>query len=232
MPNSESLETYLSQIAHELRDLPAQARADELREIESHLRALVLASQQIEDVSHVLATNIALQQFGPPRKVGRNLRRAWERKQPEAWWRAVVALSLGLAMWTVFNFAAREFFLAYLFDHGVDMYGVMAGTHAPVDFSSALIPKVLFYMQISGVFTSFATGYAMGLISPKHRTVIVGSVMFLLMSKQILTTLNSPAGMGMPNVLEFAIIFFFLSIGSRLAARQSRRREAKIADAK
>ncbi len=80
----QSLEMYLAQIAHELRALPPQARADELREIEAHLAALVLASQQLDDTSHVLATNIALKQFGAPRKVGRNLRRAWERKQPEA----------------------------------------------------------------------------------------------------------------------------------------------------
>ena len=219
----QSIETYLEQIARELRDLPSQARADEMREIEAHLRTMI---EQRGDVAAVLA------QFGKPRKVGRDLRRAWERKQPEAWWRAVLALSLGLAMWTAFNFAAREFFLAYLFDHGVDMYGVMAGTHAPIDINTALISKVLFYLQISGVLTSFATGYAVGFISPKHRTIIVGSVVFLLISKRILTTLNSPSGIEMPDVLEFAIVFLFLSIGALLATRQSRKRDAKIAEAK
>ena len=100
----ETLDDYLNQIERELRALPEQARADELREIEAHLRALVEAGQQLEDVGEAEATAAALKQFGLPRRVGRNLRKAWERNQPEAWWRAVIAPVAGLIFYIISTF--------------------------------------------------------------------------------------------------------------------------------
>ena len=92
MQNSQALETYLAQIAHELRDLPDSARADEMREIETHLRAMI---EVRGDVAAVVA------QFGAPHKVGRDLRKAWERKQPEAWWRGGISTFVGIAAYAV-----------------------------------------------------------------------------------------------------------------------------------
>lgn len=88
----QSLENYLSQIAHELRALPSQARADEMREIEAHLRTMI---EERGDVAGVLA------QFGKPRKVGRDLRKAWESRQQESWWRIIVAIPTGASFYMI-----------------------------------------------------------------------------------------------------------------------------------
>ena len=132
-PEPQSLESYLSQIAHELRHLPTQARAEELREIESHLRAMIEARG---DVAAVLA------QFGRPRKVGRDLRRAWERKQPEAWWRLPLAIGIGVGLTHVLSYINLK--------ENLDV----------------------FYFFNTVLVTFFFAGLAMGAISPKYKRLM------------------------------------------------------------
>ena len=121
------LDEYLGQIARELRGLPDAAREDELREIEAHLRALIEAGKQLENGSEAQATAAALQQFGPPKRVGRQLRRAWENKQPEEWWRAIVSPVLGLVFYalTWFVFWASAAVLSNFLPENLNAFWVM-----------------------------------------------------------------------------------------------------------
>ena len=201
MPNSESLETYLSQIAHELRDLPAQARADELREIESHLRALVLASQQIEDVSEAEATETALRQFGSPKGVGRKLRRAWERRQPEAWWRALLAPILAL------NFST------YVIDPFLQGFTI---SYVPPSFASIMAMMMLL---------TFAMTYGMGLISPKRAKLSVGIMLAFIVAPSLLTATFTFSALDSFGAASFALPAI---IGVYLSERHSRALAARL----
>ena len=226
-----SLEYYLAQIARELRDLPPQARADEMREIESHLRALIEARG---DVAAVLA------QFGRPRKVGRALRRAWEHGQPEAWWRAGLSPICALAF---------QIFAVFLFIAGT---GMVQEYQWDVQIQRAF-PQTLFGFSVWGFaylffllvcFSSYCliSGLVMGAISPKRSKWII--VAYFL---PVLAALSSESfGRGVSaydnasgdaysviwSLMGTHILSTFLCFyGSQLGARLSRRRAAKIADA-
>ena len=153
MQNPQSLESYLAQIARELRALPPQARDEEMREIESHLRAMIEARG---DVAGVLA------QFGQPRKVGRDLHRAWERKQPESWMRWPWALILGC------TFAGWH-------DHMT--YKLYDAIFASQNLSNA---HPLFKMNAVEVVISLSVGLLIGLISPRRKFVFIAVTVALM----------------------------------------------------
>lgn len=221
MFNSEtqSLDEYLSQIARELRALPAPAPADELREIEAHLRALVEAAQQLEDISQAEATAAALKQFGVPRKVGRNLRRAWQRKQPEAWWRAVVAPLFALAFWFFIAWPFTQgFYTFYLRLHGIDFT-----SNQPVGagVSDAVFANCLNYEYFIGFFMMLTASYVMGLISPKRSKFGISALLACGFLPQIVSCIIT--GTSFPLEKTLAIVFVFLlpaAIGTYLGARR------------
>ena len=203
MRNSQSLELYLAQIAHELRDLPPQARADEMREIEAHLRALVLAGQQLEDISADAATATALRQFGEPRRIGRKLRRAWERKQPEAWWRAVLAPIIAATSFFFGGSALMQcFFALHLLPYGI-----------PYGFNSVIS------------LICFTSSYIAGLISPKRG-------LFGIMGLLILITLNGITTEDFLNsswIIQSVIVCVSAIVGVYFGARFNRKRATRIA---
>ncbi len=143
---------YLTQIAHELRDLPPQARADEMREIEAHLRVMIEARG---DVAGVLA------QFGKPRKVGRDLRRAWERKQPESWMRCPWALILGC------TFAGWHDHMTYK----------LCSLHAIQNF---FVAHSIFKINAVEVVISLFVGLLIGLISPRRKFAFIAVTIALM----------------------------------------------------
>ena len=209
MFNSEitSLESYMAQIERELRDLPASARADEMREIEAHLRAMIEASG---DVAAVLA------QFGAPRKVGRDLRRAWERKQSESWWRLPLAIGVGVGLTHALSYLPMENF-------GIEKFG---NSYA---FGSTLV-------------TFFVAGLAMGIISPKYRPLL-GWIFCLEYFAE--AAYQMPPGFFKPIFGSINPVFYYSGLGVvslilslpcfygvQIGARFSRKRDAKIADAK
>ena len=230
MSKSESLEFYLSQIERELRDLPSQARADEMREIESHLRAMTEARG---DVAGVLA------QFGKSRKVGRDLRRAWERKQPEAWWRVILA-PLGSLL-----FQALMIFLFLAVTPIVQEWDDQLRRLFPWTIAEFSVWGFVYILSMIFCFSSYflLSGLVMGAISPKRSKWIVAAY-FL----PVLMTISSEAfGRGISafdnasgdqfSVIWSLIGFHILSTllcfyGSQIGARFSRKRDAKIADAK
>ena len=169
MPNkskAESIESYLAQIAHELRDLPSQARAEELREIESHLRAMIEARG---DVAAVLA------QFGKPRRVGRDLRRAWERKQPESWINGALALvvSCGFAGW-------HGQFIFWL-------YPLHSGHSFLVAYSSI---DVVWMEVFKATIFGLILGLFLGLIAPQRKWFFIFLTMILMSSFDFLPILT------------------------------------------
>lgn len=221
----QSLESYLAQIAHELRALPAQARADEMREIEAHLGAML---EQRGDVATVLM------QFGKPRKVGRDLRRAWERKQDEAWWRLPLAAVIGVGFpnfaWLTSAFVAtggKFYSLSFLNDYNAQL----------ARFSGSN-----WFVWTPAMF--FVSGVAMGAISPKYSRWM-GWMFFLSclveMALQIRPDDDSFDFLFGPGTTKFFFVLMGLMslvlslpcfYGARIGARFSRNRDAKIADAK
>ena len=190
MPNKskpESLEIYMAQIADELRDLPSQARDEELREIEAHLRAMI---ETRGDVAGVLA------QFGQPRKVGRDLRKSWERKQPEAWWRAVLAPVFGLAFSVYFIEPFEQGFYDF---------------YSPSDMAS---------ITIVSFFLISITTYMMGLISPKRTMLILGSFLILMFSPNIL---DGSLFSSLWTFISFVSFAISAIIGSHFGALHSRK---------
>ncbi len=220
---SQSLETYLNQIARELRALPAQARADELREIESHLQTMINARQ---DVAGVLA------QFGQPRKVGRDLRRAWERKQPEAWWRLPLAIAVGIGFTPAVQLVRGFVATGGKFGSLSELYNYPQQAES---FNG-------FYEFGSLAVTFFISGLAMGAISPKYwrwMGWIFCACYFAEVAHLMPPSFFGPLFASMnPTVYygSFAAISVILSLpcfwGVPIGARLSRKRAAQIADAK
>ncbi len=214
----QSLETYLAQIAHELRDLPPQARADEMREIEGHLRTM---TESRGDVAGVLA------QFGKPCKVGRDLRKAWERKQPEAWSRFGFALLAGLSIWYASYFTWAKFGYSEMpFKAMVEDTGAMFVMRL---FLTILFIYGFFFVEFAGM------GYLTKVISPKRGT----SAAALVISFMLVTRIAS-GGFEEPNFQTNAALFLFLciiyltniSIGAYFGARYGRRLLSRFTNAK
>ena len=220
---SQSLESYLAQIERELRDLPANARADEMREIEAHLSALVLAGQQLENLSHAQATAVALKQFGAPRIIGRKLRKAWERKQPEAWWRAVLAPVVSLTFLAV-TMVTFDVFSNSLFD--VD-------TISP--FWSILSGG---FMILGLLLQFFGTGFLAGLISPKRGIGLAFIYCLYLVYGAIIIfpTFIKQAGIADSDIMSLFCMTFSYGLisllaglaGTRSGARRGRKLPAQI----
>lgn len=90
---STRLDDYLRNVARQLRDLPANVRENEVREMRSHLEQLgddFAAQGQNPEA----AAQMALEQFGDARAVGIRLRDVWE-GQILSWKRVLVALVCG-----------------------------------------------------------------------------------------------------------------------------------------
>ena len=222
-----SIENYLAQIARELRDLPASARAEEMREIEAHLDALVQAGQQLEEISQTEATTTALRQFGAPRQIGKNLRRAWERKQSEPWWCAA-----GAAMFAVdfFVMLVHPVVLGFTNFHagaqGVRMQAYESVLLNPQMFAAA--QSMAPVMQFLSAFSTLFVACIMGLLSPKRGKEVLALLLVLgfggLLSDP--DNLTVFAGTLMLNTVICAII------GAHFGAIHGRRWLSRRADAR
>ena len=211
----QSLEQYLSQIAHELRALPPQARVEELREIEAHLRAMIEARG---DVAGVLA------QFGEPRRIGRKLRKAWQRKQPEAWWRAGLAPLAGLMF-----FALDTLLYTRFCDWVNDSFGdiLLRPWSAAIYFCFALWMMATF----------FFTGFTAGIVSPKRGIWL--TLFYCVYSGYVLLMLPSAlehAKVPGQNVMSVTLIFLLVNLicpvaalaGTYISARRGKKVSARI----
>ena len=218
-PEVASVENYLQQIERELRALPTSARADELREIEAHLRALVLAGQQIEEISEAEATTAALKQFGAPKRVGRNLRKAWERKQPEAWWRAVLAF---IVIELAFYVAVTPLFEGFAAFSAV----------SPMSLPTSSVLFWCFTLPIVSVIPVI-TGCFVGIISPKYGQLValVTSILLTLVwliPYSELYRLEFYASFSL--FLLYISTLFSIMLGVHFGAQYLRKRQSRIAN--
>ncbi len=204
-PEPQSLETYLAQIEHELRALPAQARADEMREIEAHLRTLIEARGDN-------STAEALAQFGSPRRVGRDLRWAWERKQPEAWWRAGVAMMFAIGFFSVIALPMLQGFYAF---------GQIARLNPTAGFESFLVD-----VQFLAFPLTFLASYIIGLLSPKRSYLGVAA---LLLTMLFYNPIDQAGAMSVWVLVLFANLIVSAAIGTTFGARHGRKLLARIA---
>ncbi len=92
------VEGYLSKVAAHLSALPAKRRADELREMGTHLENAVIVNREMGQTEDEAARN-AIAQFGTPEALGKNVVWAWwrgERLSRRSFWGAVVSTPLML----------------------------------------------------------------------------------------------------------------------------------------
>lgn len=208
----------MAQIERELRDLPTQARADEMREIESHLRAMIEARG---DVAGVMA------QFGKPRKVGRDLRRAWERKQPESW------INSALAFVIVCLFVSGHNYFWFNFLDGFLLFFRPTFYYFFVEGFGSQIRSFCIYFFIEGLCT-LIVGTAIGFIASKRGHIIIVFVFPFLILLDFFPMIS--VGLGLHNlsfftVMKYAILLFLLIIGKQFGARFSQKRHARFANA-
>jgi hypothetical protein len=88
------LERYLEEVATQLKPLPAKRREEELREIRTHLENTVNTGQD-HWLAEDDAVHEALQQFGEPKEVGRDIVTSWQRGESLAnrsFWGAAVCV--------------------------------------------------------------------------------------------------------------------------------------------
>ena len=215
------LANYLNEIEHELRDLPAHAREDEMRELKAHLRALIQVEQQPQEASEFDATAVALRQFGEPRAIGRKLRRAWERRQPEAWWRAVLAL--GFYAVVAFPFM-QGFYKGFFNFYGIDSTVPAADAHA-----AAIYQTMAIYSQFFGFFFMMFATYVMALIAPKRSRWVISAILVYLFAAMIFKSFPSTSWF----VLILAVNFTMAAtIGTFFGARHGRRLLARATKAR
>ena len=92
------LETYLSEVAARLGALPAKRRAEELREMRTHLENAVIVNRELGQ-SEGEAARAAVGQFGTARDLGENVVWAWRRGETmnrRSFWRLAVLMPLML----------------------------------------------------------------------------------------------------------------------------------------
>ena len=93
----EPIERYLLELARQLRWMPPDRRAAELREIRGHLEALV-ARRMDEGDCNADAVATAQRQFGSPRQISRGLKMA--ANTSESWWLLAAAI---MGAWMCFS---------------------------------------------------------------------------------------------------------------------------------
>ena len=232
-----SIEEYLRQVAHELRDLPSDARAEELREIKAHLGAMVEA-HQTADVDETQALAQTLKQFGRPRKVGRDLRWAWWRKQPEAWWRPVLAIFAGLAFyWIVKEPFLMGFTRFYAIHQNIDSSSSQSIRESiknvPTEDLQRMLATLTLNQLVITVLMMFVMGHIVGFISPKwKRTTIIAIAASIYLPKLVTADIDSALRLLMWVLSVVANYFIPTVAGAYLGARHSRKCSTRIANTK
>ena len=225
-----SIEEYLRQVAHELRDLPSDARAEELREIKAHLGAMV-GAHQTADVDETQALAQTLKQFGRPRKVGREMLKAWERKQPESWINAMLAFVVGCLFvnghnYFWFNFqdkgASLFFFKPAFYYFYMEGFG-----HYFRNFACFFLLEALLTLVV---------GATIGLISPKRAKMVIifVSPMLVLLDLFPFFTISVSVSLyylSFTTLLKYSCLAFLLLTGAKFGARHNRRFTNRIAKA-
>ena len=154
---NEDVEMYLMQIARQLRGLPTRQRESELREIESHLRAMIEA-REVGGVLYSEAVSASLQQFGSPQRVGRELTRTWRQHQPESLGRnlvaALTAVACQIGVEVSVSFTQFSIFKNAI-ENGDDLAAV------------ALLSRGIFFGVTCGV-APFIGGYLASRIAPRR----------------------------------------------------------------
>jgi uncharacterized membrane protein len=91
------VENYLSEVAAYLKSLPAKRREEELREMRQHLLNAVTANQETGMIDDQ-AVQKALEQFGTPEALGKEVMVAWQRGRKreirDFWGAALMSVAL------------------------------------------------------------------------------------------------------------------------------------------
>ena len=181
------LETYLSEVAAHLSALPPKRRAEEMREMRTHLENAAIVNRDLGQ-SEEEAAQSAVTQFGTARDLGENVVWAWRRgrtlNRRNFWGAAVCALSLSFLL---SNAPLSDTFLDAPVRNAITILGDLIW-----GFMSLRAPGL-----ISGVLLHSLAGGLCGLIFPKRvlAGVMLGVIAWYGISLAMLLIVASTEGL-------------------------------------
>jgi hypothetical protein len=167
-----TIEDYLESVRKRLNPLPAEERACELVEIRTHLTELAKAHAEL-GATEAEALHAALRQFGDPRKVGVELRRAWQRGQRQEQPGTVLSAA-ACAMGVTMVMYVVSTVLRSVVTYSTNGYAGMG----------AALPKFMLGLWAFGCLQCLFTGYITGRRAPRR------AVAGMLLSSTLFTGLN------------------------------------------
>lgn len=152
------LEDYLNEVAKGLGSLPTARREEELSEIRQHLFGAVTASEE-KGNSEDKAVLAAVEQFGTPQAVSKQIASAWRRgvwrNRRDLWWSIACAFVLSF----ILRVAAGIVFPAFMYHFGLIRIDHTGRAH---------FPPWLGLVEISWLIASSAAqGIAIGAVFPR-----------------------------------------------------------------
>ena len=183
------LENYLSEVAAHLSPLPVKRRAEELREMRTHLENTVIVNRELGQ-SEDEAARAAVAQFGTARDLGGNVVWAWWRGETRAkrslWGAAACTLALSSLL---SNTSLSGTFLDAPVQNGIIIIGDWSHIWGAVP---PMTPSL-----ISGVMLHSLAGGLCGLIFPKRAFagVVLGATAWYGVSLSILFSVVGTEGL-------------------------------------
>ncbi len=187
------LETYLSEVEATLSALPTKQRAEELREMRTHLENAVTVGREMGRTEDEAVAD-AVAQFGTPEDLGGNIVWAWRRGETRdkrsLWGAATCALALSFLL---SNSSLSGTFLDAPVRNAITILGDVLGIWLHIwRFMSPLAPSL-----ISGVLLHSLAGGLCGLIFPKRALLgaMLGIMAWYGISLAILFTVIGTEGL-------------------------------------
>jgi hypothetical protein len=153
--NEAKIESYLESVRKRLDQLPAAERNAELTEVRDHLTELARGHAEL-GMTEQEAIQTALRQFGDPKLVGTNLRRAWEQGQK----RRLPGTVLSAAGWAI-SISLVMSLISFL------IRSILAEATNNYQNRGAVLWNVMLGYWVAGCFQCLLTGYITGRRAPR-----------------------------------------------------------------
>lgn len=222
----KQLEDYLQRLEAALAPLPSQARAEEVREIEAHLRILIEGNRE-RGVGEDEAVALSLRQFGDAETVGRDLRRQWNKKSEHPA-RMVLAMGGAFVCYRVCGTLSRM--AVWAIDNHLSQWpNQPVSPHQPFWWLSMKeMPVIVIAVSLWFMLAlPLLSGWVAGVLAPKRALSAVGTLYLSLILCYWFEPFwfNAPLGLAAVSLHTWPMA----SAGASLQARWARREMLKRA---
>lgn len=157
--NEAKIESYLESVRERLGKLPVAERDAELTEVRDHLAELARGHAEL-GMTEQEAIQTALRQFGDPKSVGTNLRRAWEQGHK----RRLPGTVLSAAGWAI-SVSLVMSLISFL------IRSILAEATNNYQNRGAVLWNVMLGFWVAGCLQGLVTGYITGRRAPRRAFV-------------------------------------------------------------